>query len=651
MSKEYAKLRKEAQVKPIMKKNNQKTEPSEIPYYVIAESSQHPTIKTLKTPIQTDINSDGRNKINSKHEQNKHRIRTETESTFLYTLGKEDKERTRTTKQSRLTTKAYPDYKVSNENSVKGFGTYSATTNYEFQNTKYRRVLSTTMKPFQNVERMTTSIFNGPKNIFDLIDGRINRRIDEETTRDTTTESEVFRDGEEKFVADENRNKESVTDKSKNKTLSVDENNKVYKGPNEMSGIDANTTESSSKDRNKIVTLKEGGDNIMTTESVEEVTSDLAITDDFFTTLLYELYKTTLGSNSSDGNNVDSIFSDSGKEEESTDEISKAVTFKTVLNSTDCIDGVESKNIEHSSLNQTKESKTETSLLKQGEINATNISYNKNTIKETNIQNFDSNIKINLNKENTYRDDTDGDKNGINNEKETGNNNADDKDSVDIKADVNVTEIDGKNKIADQNKVDEKSKVEEKNKIEEKNKDKSKIDDNGKINNKIKIYDKNKTDDNKADEKNITREENKSDNKNRNDEKHIINGNKINHNIKVVAQNKIDKDTENFKNNEKVDEIKNNMTNILNSTYFLNENATEEATTSKEDPTSTSESQNDVTVVDLQSRVKVSNATLYPKGKIPEEIEAILNISKNKEMDYEYDYNEPSLPPSLPNLQ
>lgn len=47
-----------------------------------------------------------------------------------------------------------------------------------------------------------------------------------------------------------------------------------------------------------------------------------------------------------------------------------------------------------------------------------------------------------------------------------------------------------------------------------------------------------------------------------------------------------------------------------------------------------------------------ATATVSPLKKIPEEIEALLNItSSKKDQDYEYDYNEPTLPPSLPNLR
>lgn len=60
----------------------------------------------------------------------------------------------------------------------------------------------------------------------------------------------------------------------------------------------------------------------------------------------------------------------------------------------------------------------------------------------------------------------------------------------------------------------------------------------------------------------------------------------------------------------------------------------------------TTNNEEDITIVDLESKVKVATAA------IPPEIEAILNRTKNKNDDYDdYDYNEPSLPPSLPNLK
>jgi hypothetical protein len=58
-----------------------------------------------------------------------------------------------------------------------------------------------------------------------------------------------------------------------------------------------------------------------------------------------------------------------------------------------------------------------------------------------------------------------------------------------------------------------------------------------------------------------------------------------------------------------------------------------------------------VTIVEKDDNITAVNGSLPPTRSIPPEIEAILNITHKKDDDYEYDYNEPSLPPSLPNLR
>lgn len=78
------------------------------------------------------------------------------------------------------------------------------------------------------------------------------------------------------------------------------------------------------------------------------------------------------------------------------------------------------------------------------------------------------------------------------------------------------------------------------------------------------------------------------------------------------------------------------------------ETSTFEDTTSTFMPTTTD--------IDIEAKTELLNmsATVSPYKKMPDELEAILNITKNinkKEEDYEFDYSEPSLPPSLPNLR
>jgi hypothetical protein len=58
-----------------------------------------------------------------------------------------------------------------------------------------------------------------------------------------------------------------------------------------------------------------------------------------------------------------------------------------------------------------------------------------------------------------------------------------------------------------------------------------------------------------------------------------------------------------------------------------------------------------VTIVEKDDNITAVNGSLPPTRSIPPDIEAILNITHKKDDDYEYDYNEPSLPPSLPNLR
>lgn len=77
------------------------------------------------------------------------------------------------------------------------------------------------------------------------------------------------------------------------------------------------------------------------------------------------------------------------------------------------------------------------------------------------------------------------------------------------------------------------------------------------------------------------------------------------------------------------------------------------STTSSEESNDSTTAE-DVTEVDLTSKVNVASGTLRDVPNIPNirpDIEAILNITKPKVEDYDYDYNEPSLPPSLPNVR
>lgn len=58
-----------------------------------------------------------------------------------------------------------------------------------------------------------------------------------------------------------------------------------------------------------------------------------------------------------------------------------------------------------------------------------------------------------------------------------------------------------------------------------------------------------------------------------------------------------------------------------------------------------------LSIKDSNKTADIVTAQPTPLRSIAPDIEAILNITNKKDDDYEYDYNEPSLPPSLPNLR
>lgn len=115
--------------------------------------------------------------------------------------------------------------------------------------------------------------------------------------------------------------------------------------------------------------------------------------------------------------------------------------------------------------------------------------------------------------------------------------------------------------------------------------------------------------------------------------------------------------TESLQGKNSVDNLGLTVTEINEINNELEEKTSEVITTSTttdNDETTTvlTTTEKDITEVDLESKVKVDTITIHPFKKIPSEIEAILNITINKNKDYEeYDYNEPTLPPSLPNLR
>ncbi|XP_054287465.1 uncharacterized protein LOC129003203 [Macrosteles quadrilineatus] len=79
----------------------------------------------------------------------------------------------------------------------------------------------------------------------------------------------------------------------------------------------------------------------------------------------------------------------------------------------------------------------------------------------------------------------------------------------------------------------------------------------------------------------------------------------------------------------------------------------EDVTTQISLPSHNSTSANNTKNHETTEEIDKHNSIPGPDKLLPTEIEAILNKTKlaNQEEDYDYDYNEPSLPPSLPNLR
>lgn len=92
---------------------------------------------------------------------------------------------------------------------------------------------------------------------------------------------------------------------------------------------------------------------------------------------------------------------------------------------------------------------------------------------------------------------------------------------------------------------------------------------------------------------------------------------------------------------------------LLNQYYFQNE---ENFPTEISTPGETTTDINWATDGDSKTIFSISDdvtsTTANPVKTLPLDIEALLNITQQeKDEDYVYDYNEPTLPPSLPNLR
>lgn len=78
---------------------------------------------------------------------------------------------------------------------------------------------------------------------------------------------------------------------------------------------------------------------------------------------------------------------------------------------------------------------------------------------------------------------------------------------------------------------------------------------------------------------------------------------------------------------------------------------TESDILSDEGTTHVTSDTNVITTLPTESANHKDDSSTSPVRSIPEELEAIINRTLAKDEDYDYDYNESSLPPSLPNLK
>lgn len=78
---------------------------------------------------------------------------------------------------------------------------------------------------------------------------------------------------------------------------------------------------------------------------------------------------------------------------------------------------------------------------------------------------------------------------------------------------------------------------------------------------------------------------------------------------------------------------------------------TESSVSASEYPSTIQPFQTETTTVIIEAANTTTANQSSPIRSIPDVIEAIINRTLAKDEDYEYDYNEPSLPPSLPNLK
>ncbi|CAH0555490.1 unnamed protein product [Brassicogethes aeneus] len=230
VSKEYAKLRKEVQQrKPLVaSKKTAVTENTNMPYYVIAESSE-----TFKTRLPGSF---GTTRHFTGLTFNPSTVKPFYYSKVVSMDNNNNKHSTRSYTEKR------PDV-------------YYATTNYEFQNKNFKRPFSTTNKPLKDTtktykeEKLRSSDYLGLSDesllsiVDSLLDVRLNRKVENETTETTETSTTTI-DDDNTTIKDESTTTLDITTTTDNFTDESDNSTTEY------------FTTDSNEVKNNIVTVK-----------------------------------------------------------------------------------------------------------------------------------------------------------------------------------------------------------------------------------------------------------------------------------------------------------------------------------------------------------------------------------------------------------
>lgn len=294
VSKEYAKLRKEYQQKRPNTKWNSKdpvTEDSNVPFYVIAETSNSSTsTKTLRIPGNSGT---------TRHFTGT-TFNPSTKNPYYYNPNPDNSANSEHSRPVTIEEKPFS-------------GVYYATSNYELHNINYRRPISTTYKPKQVVTAHYV----------------VNAITDEASTNQKSTNHEEFhaetvedakildqQEAESTLDGRVNRRVDNGTGSNQNTTDTTEE----LMPTTEATKENTNTTESLTTAFDYITTQNISEDTTITTDNVDYEVTTLDLPEPNSSTLDY----------------TETI-------QPSSIAINEPVTVKTITNSTDCLQEVEKR--------------------------------------------------------------------------------------------------------------------------------------------------------------------------------------------------------------------------------------------------------------------------------------------------------------------